>query len=466
MTSFRRLIASTGFRFALFYTAAFVLSVAVIGWLVHAAVSDALNEQVRDRVDQVIAELTDEFIDGGRPDLDAALTGRLTRGEVPLHYAVIETDGRVVTGSPTLAAYKRLAGVPARFVPDTDRPDVTVVAAAQPLSDGTTLVVTDDLKSVRDVQAILGKAFAVALAAALLLGSVLGVFMSGAMLKRVDNVSRTAEAIIAGDFGRRVPTTGSGDDFDRLARTLNQMLDRIGGLMNNLRQVSNDIAHDLRTPLTRLRQGLQSVNDRASTAEEFRGAIDRASGEIDEILDVFAALLRIAQVEGGTRRAGFRAVDLSAVTRTVADAYGPAIEDGGRQLVLAIAPDVRINGDKELLTQLLANLCENALHHTPAGARIEIGLHVADHIATLSVADDGPGISAFERNKVFQRFYRVEKSRGMPGNGLGLTLVAAIAELHGRSVNLSDNEPGLRVTVAFPVLAAEAAGAIATRGQS
>ncbi|WP_147049021.1 HAMP domain-containing sensor histidine kinase [Methylobacterium gnaphalii] len=430
-----------------------MVSVAAIGWLVEVAVSDALRGQARSWAEGEIGALVDEFVHGGRADLDAALAGRLQRGEARLHYAIIETDGRV-TGDTNLVALKARADTRAREFEDinADRSNRTVVAVAQTLSDGTRLIVTDDLSGVLAVQAIIRRVFGMALLASVVLGVALGALLSGAFLRRVDAINRTAEAIIAGDLGRRIDVAGTKDDFDRLAWTLNRMLDRISGLIENVRQVSNDIAHDLRTPLTRLQHGLQQAASRPSTEADFRNAIDRANVEIGEILDVFSGLLRIAQIEAGARRAGFRSVDLSSALRTVAEAYAPAIEDSDRSFVYDIEGGILVKGDKELLMQLFSNLCENALQHTPAGATIEVRLSAAAGQAEISFTDNGPGIPPEEREKVFRRFYRVEKSRSAVGNGLGLTLVGAVAELHGALIVLSDNGPGLRVTIVLAAL--------------
>ena len=265
----------------------------------------------------------------------------------------------------------------------------------------------------------------------------------------MDSVTRTAEAIIAGDLSQRIALAGSGDDFDRLSTTLNLMLDKIQNLLENLRQVTNDIAHDLRTPLARLRQQLEDTRIRASTSADYELAIDRAITEADTLLDTFSALLRIAQIEAGVRRSSFRSVDLSDVMRRVAEAYGPALEDSGRFLVTDIADMVAIVGDRELLVQLIANLVENALRHTPTGTTVTMRLSRADGRACAEISDNGPGIPEDERNRVFRRFYRLERSRTTPGNGLGLSLVAAIVELHDAAIEIADSAPGMKVTIRF-----------------
>ncbi len=260
-------------------------------------------------------------------------------------------------------------------------------------------------------------------------------------------MSGAAEAIIGGDMGRRIPVRGSDDDLDRLSATFNRMLDRIGMLMDSLRQVSSDIAHDLRTPLTRLRQRLEAT--RTLAAGDARAEIEGALGDVDAILDTFAALLRIAQIEGGARRAAFRPVDLTAVARTVVEAFAPSAEDTGQSLTLEPSGELIIDGDRELLTQMLANLVENALRHAGVTARAVVATRSSGIDVVVVVRDDGPGVPEVERGRIFDRFYRLEHSRSTPGSGLGLALVAAIARLHDASLELDDARPGLEVRVRF-----------------
>ncbi|MHC2089488.1 HAMP domain-containing sensor histidine kinase [Methylobacterium sp. CM6244] len=318
------------------------------------------------------------------------------------------------------------------------------------LDDGRRVVVADDLVDVRDVERVLMRAFLAALATAGALGLGIGILLSSALLRRLDAITRTAEAVVGGDLTQRITRTGSEDEFDRLASTLNRMLDRIDGLMVNLRQVSTDIAHDLRTPLSRLRQGLEATNRRAMTIEHYRVAVDRSVEETDRILDIFSALLRIAQIEATSLRSKFRTVDLSELLQTVADAYAAPAADTGRLLHSHICPGVWIEADQDLLSQLFVNLVENALQHTQEGSIVSLELEVQGEMAVASISDDGPGIPAQEIQKVFRRFYRLERSRTSPGHGLGLSLVAAVADLHGGRVALLDGHPGLRVIVALP----------------
>jgi signal transduction histidine kinase len=248
-------------------------------------------------------------------------------------------------------------------------------------------------------------------------------------------------AVQNGDLDRRLVERTGGDEFDRLAGRINATLDRLQALMAALREVTDDIAHDLRTPLTRLRQRLDEAA-REPTVE----AIAAAQAEADRLLDIFAALLRIAQVESGTQRAGFTTVDLSTIAESVAEVYAPAAEDREQTLATEIAPGVMLTGDPALLTQMLANLVENAVRHGRAGGRICLALTAEE----LCVTDDGSGIPEAEREKVFQRFHRLDASRSTPGSGLGLALVRAVADLHGMTIVLEDAAPGLRVRIALP----------------
>ena len=305
-------------------------------------------------------------------------------------------------------------------------------------------------ESASEAEEAILRAFTVAVGLTVVLGAAGGAWLGHVFLRQVDTIGRTAEAIIAGDLDQRIPVRDTGDDLDRLAVTLNRMLDRITGLMENVRQVSNDIAHDLRTPLSRLCRRLDDARERASSVADYERAIDGALVEAEDLLATFAALLRIAQVEAGAQRAAFRQVDLSALTETVAEAFTPVAEDDGHEFVTEIASDLSICGDQELLTQMLVNLVENALRHTPVGSRVRLSLmRTPGTNVRLTVEDDGPGVPEVERERVLLRFYRLEQSRTTPGNGLGLSLAVAVAELHGAQLTLADAQPGLRVSVVF-----------------
>ena len=227
------------------------------------------------------------------------------------------------------------------------------------------------------------------------------------------------------------------------------MLDKIGSLIENIQQVSNDIAHDLRTPISHLKFRLENALVRNLSAEQYKERVAFAIEEVDTILDTFSAMLRISQIESGSRRSGFKIVNLSNIVASVIDALYPIAEEQGKNICADIDQDVTLTGDKELLTQLAFNLLDNAILHTPENTQIKVSLRSSGTQTELIVADNGPGIAEEYRRRVFQRFYRLEESRTTPGNGLGLSIVAAIAELHEETIVLSDNNPGLKVVLNF-----------------
>lgn len=450
-----RFLRGSGIRFALLHTLVFVISVAAVGYTAELLVTRALKAQAGHRIEGEASELLGEFRQYGSDAFRKLIDDQTASGENRLHYAILGRDGQRVAGEHTVA--RAAAMTPAQETETLVEVRLTgadsFLLARRPLADGSTLVIADDLGSVEDVEDVVSNAFIVVLAISVLLGLVAGVLLTSGLLWRVDAVTRTAKAIIAGDMSRRIETTGAGDEFDRLATSLNAMLDRIAQLMDNLQQVSNDIAHDLRTPLSRLRQNLERTHRHAATERDYAEAIERAIAEADGLLSTFAALLRISQVEAGSQRSTFRPVNLTEMIETICEAYGPDVEEGGRALVCEVAGGIFVDGDRELLAQLFANLVENALGHTPSGTRVRIQLRgpIAAGLGPVAaVSDDGPGIPAAELDKVFRRFYRLERSRTTPGNGLGLSTVAAIAKLHGADIKLSDTVPGLRVAIQFP----------------
>jgi signal transduction histidine kinase len=297
------------------------------------------------------------------------------------------------------------------------------------------------------MEEFIAKAFIWGSAAAIALALVGGAIMSGRLVRKIETVSATARNIIQGDLTQRVPVAQVGDEFDRLSLSVNAMLDRIETLMGDLRQVTTDIAHDLRTPLTRLGQRLEYAARSDADPQVLRQSLDAARRDVDDILAMFAALLRIAEVESGARKAAFSRVDLGEVVDTVAEVYRVAAEEKGQDLQHRIDPDVIATGDRDLLVQLFANLVENAIRHCPEGSKIELVASRQGSAVEVAVSDNGPGIPAEMRAKVLQRFVRLENSRTSPGYGLGLSLAAAIANLHDAPLSIADNSPGLRVAV-------------------
>jgi len=285
----------------------------------------------------------------------------------------------------------------------------------------------------------------------LLLGTAGGALVSRRMLRRLETINRTSGEIIAGDLTRRVPLNGSGDEFDALAENLNRMLDRIERLMKGLREVTDSVAHDLRTPLNRLRNRLEESVARLNDSGTQAGEIERAIAETDQLIGTFNALLLIAETDAGTTRAAMSALDLGSVAADVVELYEPLAEEKKLALTLAPGSAVAIEGNRSLIAQALANLVDNAIKYTPAGGKVRIRVAIAETGVDLSVTDSGPGISLADRPRVTERFVRLEASRNSPGTGLGLSLVAAVAHFHNAELVLEDNAPtGLKAVLRFP----------------
>lgn len=441
-----RLIRTAAFRLAAIYAGVFVVSVAILGLVVFFAMGNEGKELMRHRVRAEISALSAEHAAGGVARMLTTVERRALGAE-SLHYLIVD-EGRSIFGDLASGRGDGWFGTTISRPGSSDDGDPALARTAV-LPGDVRLTVGVGFEAVEELQqAVLG-AFAIALGVVAALGAAGGVFVSRSFLSRIEAITRTAEAITSGDLNRRVPVRGAGDDFDRLSATLNRMLDRTQELMESLRQVSNDIAHDLRTPLARLRQKLEGARSRATSVAAYAAAVDGAIEETDAILSTFASLLRIAQIEAGTRRAGFVRIDLAALARSVAEAFAPSAEDLGKAVSIVAAEPAVVFGDRDLLAQVVANLVENAIAHGRHGGRITVAVEREGSAVSLKVADDGPGVPEAERERIFRRFYRLERSRNSPGNGLGLSLVSAVAELHDARVTLTDEAPGLCVRIAF-----------------
>jgi signal transduction histidine kinase len=435
---------STSLRLAALYTAAFALSVVILGVITLLTIRHALAGQVDGRIRSESAALAQEYATEGLEGVAQAVAER-DRTPGALDYGLAGPHGEVLAGR--LAAVRAPPGWSVLKMRERDGGREPIRVLSVTLAQGHRLLVGDDLGHVEALDSAVLAGFGWAFAGVVILGVAGGFALSRGVGRRLAAISGTAEAIIDGDLARRVPVRGSSDDLDRLALTINRMLDRIAALMESLRQVSNDVAHDLRTPLTRLRQKLEA---RLAGAEGPDPPIEGALADLDAILETFAALLRIAQIEGGARRAAFRPTDLADVGRTVVEAFAPSAEDAAQALTLQADAPAIVDGDPELLTQMLVNLVENALRHAGAGASIRVVIHRTGEGVVLLVADDGPGVPDQERDRLFDRFYRLERSRSTPGSGLGLALVTAATRLHGAEIRLADAAPGLEARVIFP----------------
>jgi signal transduction histidine kinase len=456
---------STSFRLLAWYAAVFGASVAVLLFVVYWIALAAIDEQLSDSVERESQVLVELYSSRGLDRVARAIQLRVVDLRPPRRYYLLQDSGgeRIAGNLPPMDPTEGEMVLPTSYLyPDrnakADNPAdaYPVVAQGQRLEKGEFLLVGESRYRVVKAREAIVWAFGWGIAITVLLAGIGGAALRGGFLRRIEDINRTTRSIMDGDLSQRMPTRGSGDEMDRLAVNLNAMLGRIQVLMESLKRVSDDIAHDLRTPLSRLRHRLELARDKVGPDGE--PVIEQSIAELDAILETFSALLRIAQIESGARRAAFSDVNLAQIATTVSEAYVPVAEDRGQKLEIILGHTPLIHGDRELLTQMMANLIENPIRHCPAGVAITIELRQEGGAPVLCVADSGPGIPGAEREKVFRRFYRLESSRTTPGSGLGLALVKAVAELHGASVALSDNGPGLRVTVRF-----HGTGASATR---
>lgn len=443
-----RLFRSTSLRLAAGYTTAFALAVVVLGSVTIVATRTALKRDLDSRIKAEAAALVQEArAEGPERVLQAVRERDRTPGA--LDYGLKGAHGEPLAGRLARAvAPNGWSTLTISESPEADDDVDRLRVLALPLGGGQRLLVGEDLERVSTLDGLILRAFAWAFLGVVVIGAGAGFALSRDIERRFSDMSAAAEAIIDGDMGRRIALKGAGDDLDALGATLNRMLDRIGGLVESLKQVSSDVAHDLRTPLTRLRQKLEESLHVENESQRV-AMVEAALQDVDAILDVFAALLRIAQIESGARRAGFREVDLSEIAASVVEAFAPSADDGGRRLDFRSGGPLSVYGDKELLTQMLANLVENGLSHTPVGSAIEVSTALSDAGVLLSVRDNGPGVPAAARARLFERFVRLERSRSTPGSGLGLALVAAVARLHDAGVEMLDAAPGLLVRVTF-----------------
>lgn len=437
----RNLLRSAAYRIAFRYAAAFALAILLLG----AATFFLADAEFRRQRDSVLSEEMEDLANEGlgqRMIHELDERGRLhTRRDYA--YALFDPAGRRIGGSLDIA--RPPIGYSLVQFHDLAGEWEEGRAKAISLSDGSRLVVALDSEAIETIDRTILTVFAIAFVGVLAIG-IGGALMLGRYLRlRLGAISQTARAIVAGQGEQRIAIGQRGDEFDEVALVLNAMLDRIDGLMENLRQVSSDVAHDLRKPLLRLRNQLDLVG-------AVEGAEHRAIELLDEILKLFTAILRIAEVEGGGLENYMARVDLSIHVENIASGYASAFADSGHPFDWTIAPDIAVLGDRGILVQSVANLLDNARIHTPSGTAVRLELAAEDTAARLTVSDNGPGVSDNERGLLLRRFFRAEASRTTPGNGLGLSLVAAAAYAHGGTIAIDDSGPGLRITVTLPRL--------------
>ncbi len=454
------LLRKTALRWALIYLLLFGASAGVVLGFVYWRTATLILARTDAAIAADMAYFAAQYEDGGPASLLEAVAGRArsTPGAV---YQLTDFTGRPLAGNlgqtPTAAA-----GASGVFEFIFEAPvaggfsDHPVRARAVVLTGGLRLIAGRDIEPLHQVQAFLRQALAIAVVLALFLGLAAGYFMSRHMLRRIGHISRTSRAIRSGRLDERIPLTGSGDEFDNLARELNAMLDRINRLMREMREVSDNIAHDLKSPLARLQAGLE---DALRSGGEAAGIAAMQSGvaEASGLLETVEALLSISRAEAGAGREQMQELELSPLLAGLAELYEPAAEEAGLALTTRLDGAYRVRANRQIITQAVSNLLDNAVHHAASAAengasRLEISLESAEGFVRIIVADNGPGIPEADRERVKKRFVRLDPSRSSPGAGLGLSIVAAAARLHEGGFFLEDNQPGLRAVISLPLL--------------
>ncbi len=317
------------------------------------------------------------------------------------------------------------------------------------------LLVGRDIHQLVEAKRRIVQALIWGLAIMVLLAFIGGLLLSRSTVRKIERINQTAQAIMSGDLSRRVPDTGRNDDFDQLAGNLNQMFDRIQMLMEDIKRVSDNIAHDLRTPLARLRQHLEEARLGEDLSSKAGANLEQSIKEADSLLTTFNALLRIARIESRQIKAGFCQVDFHTLLADIVEFYEPLSEEKHQNLKTNLDTNILSLGDRDLLFQAFANVIENSIKYTPDHGAISVSLTCPGNQLVIAIADNGPGIPASEREKVFRRFYRLDQSRGSSGNGLGLSMVQAVVGMHNGTITLEDNTPGLRTVIKLPLVQAD-----------
>lgn len=466
MTALGKLLRTTAFKIVAVYLVVFALfAIALIGYLARHTQALVVS-QITEAIDAEIANLQDVHADAGIGRLIDVVVARAQQPGSNL-YMVTSFNGTVVAANVTDIENRTLSrqGWSEISYRRTDE-------AADSLHDSRALVrvvfiggfrvlVGRDIEERERLRQILATPARWSLVIIVILGVAGGLFVTRRVMKRIDSMTATSEQIMRGDFGGRLAVTGSGDEFDRLANSLNAMLARIENLMGGLKHVSDNIAHDLKTPLTRLRNRAEEALRQNHTESDLRQALEATIDESDNLIRTFDALLMISRAEAGEVRKTMTDFDAAEVARDVAELYEPVAEESGLSLGINAPEHLPVRGSRELVSQALANLVDNAIKHggTAAGSKVTVAVRRAGGSIEFTVGDRGPGIPEQDRLRVLERFVRLEESRSRPGAGLGLSLALAVARLHGGDLRLDDNSPGLKVTLAIPAQPVQTKGA-------
>jgi signal transduction histidine kinase len=457
-----RAVSTTAFRAAAAAVVAYVVCAGVIVglllWQTNRILTDQVLETLRGEADLLAAEAQS----GDRAAIVRAVEARSRPGGPGLYY-LEDSDGNFLAGNLTRMPREIAGGSGGvfRYTAGAKDPDTARLGVAIPvdLGAGLRLIVGRDIEDQRRFADEMGTLYFLGLGFLSLTGLLAGFLISRFTLRRIEAINVATRSIMDGDLSRRIPVSGAGDEFDVLATNFNAMLDRIEALMSGLREVSDNIAHDLKTPLTRLRNSAEAALMDPRGAQAYRDGLEQAIENADGLIKTFNALLLVARLEAGVLEENAEPFDVGRLVRDVADLYEPVAEERGLRIALDVAEGIDIAANRQLVGQAVANLIDNAIKYSvrtaDAGARaaptaIAIGLRPRGDAIEIGVADRGPGIAAADRERVLKRFVRLDESRTQPGTGLGLSLVQAVARLHGGKVRLEDNSPGLRVVLTLP----------------
>jgi signal transduction histidine kinase len=447
-----RLFRTSVFRLTLAYIALFALSVGALAAFIYWATLGYLEQQTNAIIEAEINGLYEQYERSSLRGLADVIEERVQRDtERRSFYLLADAIGRPLAGNVPYwpSGLDDAHGQWVDFVQSGS--ETPVRAMLLRVGPGLRLLVGRDIRELTEIRRVLRSASFYGISLTLALALIGGVLLALSAQRRLAELNRTTRQIMAGDLSRRTPLKGSNDEHDELAQNINSMLDQIENLLAGMRHVGDSVAHDLRGPITRLRNRLEMV---AGSATPRREDVADCVTQLDQVLATFNALLRIARVESGAYRSAFTTVDLAEIVRDVGELYQAAAEERHITLRCEPAAAVEVFGDRELLAQVLTNLVDNALKYTPSGGTVRVQLEREGDTARLSVADTGPGIPAADRSRVLQRFARLDQARSMPGNGLGLALVNAVSVQHHGRLTLADNAPGLVVTVELPALTA------------
>ncbi len=444
-----RALHTEGFRIAAIFVAIFALSAAIFTVITLVIVNEEFQDQIVQFAKADIAAVKDGYRTEGEAEAREVIGQRMTAPGASDFFLLERNANTKLAGN--LALMPPRTGVQTLPYP-AGGTDHAILGVGAFIAPDLYVFSGSDLHNAWLARRRILRTLIWVFLGTLVLAVLGGQAVSRSLLRRTDIIVKTCRAIMAGNLASRIPLRGTDDELDRLSETINAMLDRIAALMGNLKEITNDIAHDLRTPVTHLRHRLERARNQAATTEDYDQALEAAIAASDDILALFSALLRIAQIEGGARRTAFAPLDLSQLLAQLGEVFGPVAEDAGHHLCLSLNGPALIQGDRELLIQLFSNLIENAILHTPGGTLVTVSLNCENGDAVAAVSDDGPGVPPAEHGKLFQRFYRQEASRTRPGYGLGLALVAAVAELHGAQVAVaSSGKSGFSISLRLPL---------------